>query len=182
MSNSKIFVNRYFVAILYEDDINYEKYLNNIKKKFTEVTYIKHDKDITDEGELKKTHIHILFKVGENARHLNAVAKDIDIPSNYLQGCNKTKMLRYLIHLDNPEKTQYSINEVQGELKKELKDILKRQVDEKPIYREIIRKIQENEIKNITTLVLYAINNNCLEEVKKMQYILTQIIKEHKKN
>lgn len=37
------------------------------------------------EEEFKKTHIHILFKVGENARSLKNVANEIGIPNNYIQ-------------------------------------------------------------------------------------------------
>lgn len=72
--------NRYFCGILYEEDENFEKYMNYIKSHYLEVTYIRHDRDIienSDNEELKKPHIHILFKVGENARTLKAIAEEI---------------------------------------------------------------------------------------------------------
>lgn len=80
--------NRYFCAILYEEDPNYKKYMNNIQNNFKEVTWIDHARDIkedSEEEELKKKHTHILFKVGENARHRNAIAKIIDIAPNYIE-------------------------------------------------------------------------------------------------
>ena len=110
--------NRYFTAILYEEDENFEKYTQNISKYFSEVTYIRHDKDITETGDLKKPHYHVIFKVGENARWVNSVAKDIEIEPNYLEGCNKDAMLLYLIHYNAPDKTQYHFEEVQRRAKR----------------------------------------------------------------
>lgn len=129
-------------------------------------------------GELKKPHIHIMFKVGENARHRKAIAKIIEIEPNYIQGCKKIPMMRYLIHLDNQEKTQYKIDEVQGFLKTELKNEKLKNINELVKYRAIIKAIEDNEIKNISTLLSWAINKNCIKEVKNMQYILTKIIQE----
>lgn len=71
MKNTTKIRNRYFCGILYEDDENFDKYINFIKEHYQEVTYIRHDKDIKEDSEkeeLKKPHYHILFKVGENAR------------------------------------------------------------------------------------------------------------------
>lgn len=77
MPDTKRVVNRYFCAILYEDDENFEKYFKYINENYEEVTYIRHDKDINENGEIKKSHLHILFKVGDNARHLTKVANEI---------------------------------------------------------------------------------------------------------
>jgi len=77
--------NRYFCAILYQEDPNFEKYIDSIYKNYTEVTYILHDKDITEDGELKKAHYHYLFRVGKNARHIKAIANESEIPIQYLE-------------------------------------------------------------------------------------------------
>lgn len=89
MKNEYRIRNRYFCAILYEDDENFEKYMKNIKQKYYEVTYIRHDKDVREdengEEEYKKPHYHVLFKVGENARSINSISRELEIPVNYLQ-------------------------------------------------------------------------------------------------
>lgn len=177
-TENKRVVNRYFVAVLYPQDENYKYYLDFIMKNYLEVTYITHNKDVDENGEIKKEHTHVLFKVGENARHLNAIAKEIGIPGNYLQGCNKTAMLRYLIHLDNPNKTQYKIEEVKGVLKNELKKIIQRQKPEEDRYNKLIIAILNGEIKTLTQLMIYAIRNNLIDEVRKTQFLLTRIIEE----
>lgn len=56
---TNIDINRYFAAILYEEDKNYEKYIKNIKKNFYEVTWIRHDRDINELRRIKKaTHTY----------------------------------------------------------------------------------------------------------------------------
>lgn len=77
--------NRWYTAILYIEDEKYNHYMNVIKDKYYYVTYIDHDKDILEDGTPKKNHTHVLFYVGDNARHVNAIAEEIGIPSNYLE-------------------------------------------------------------------------------------------------
>lgn len=55
--------NRYFCAILYKEDVNFTYYKEQIEKNYEEVTYIKHDRDIEEDGKIKKEHYHFLFKV-----------------------------------------------------------------------------------------------------------------------
>lgn len=178
METEKKVVNRYFCGILYEEDKNYKKYIEYIKKNYEEVTYIIHDRDIDVDGKIKKKHTHILFKVGDNARHLTRVSKEIGIPSNYLQGCNKKAMLMYMIHFNNKEKTQYKIEEVQGELQKDLKKIIEKTKPEEERYKKIIEAIQNRKIKDITQLICFGIGQNCLEDIKRMQYLLSKAIEE----
>lgn len=66
-------------------------------------------------------------------------------------------MLMYLIHLNNPEKTQYDINEVKGELRGELAEILYKREPEDNKLALIIQMIKYNQIS--TTLELMAWRN-----------------------
>lgn len=77
--------NRWYTAILYHDDPNFNEYMKKIQEQFYYVTYIDHDRDLLDDGTPKKLHRHLVFYVGENARHVDSVASDIGIPSNYLE-------------------------------------------------------------------------------------------------
>ena len=179
MSNRTI--NRWYCAILYKDDKNHEKYFKNINELYEQVTYIIHDKDLNEDGTTKKKHMHILFNVGENARHLNTIAKEIGIPENYLQGCNKKNMLKYLIHMKNPEKTQYNINEVKGYLKKELEKIMKKEtINNEEIMSNIIEEVKKGRILSIRKLLEWAIDNEAYEEVKRSGFLLCKMIEEEK--
>ena len=132
------------------------------------------------EEEFKKTHIHILFKVGENARYIKSIANEIGIPVNYLQGCNKKAMLMYLIHLNNPEKTQYDINEVQGELRGELAEILYDKEPENNKLAVIVKMIIERQITSVQELLIYGLETRNENIIRKYQYILMNCIKERK--
>lgn len=177
MSNKRI-VNRWYCAILYPSDPNYYDYFDKIKLLYNQVTYILHNRDIEENGQIKKEHIHILFNVGENARSIHTIAQEIGITENYLQGCNKNNMLMYLIHLKNPEKTQYKIEEVRGELKEKLKELINKNKDNNEIMEEITEQIKKKAINSINTLVYYAIENKCIDQVRKNQYLLCKMIEE----
>lgn len=172
--------NRYFTCILYEDDENFEKYTNNISYKFDEVTYIRHDRDITEDGNLKKPHYHVIFKVGENARWVNSVAEDIQIPPNYLEGCNKDKMLLYLIHANDPDKTQYSIEEVEGELKNHLIELLEKREEEEIRVAWVFSYITANNICSITEITKWCITNKIYDVLRRNQMIIIKLIEEQK--
>lgn len=175
---NKRVVNRYFEAILYPEDTNFEEYMKAITKRYTEVTYIDHTRDIDEKGDTKKEHRHILFKVGENARHLTAIAKEIGIPQNYLQGVNKEARLIYYTHKNNPEKSQYRPEEIKGELKAEAIKLYNKNQPEEKRYKPIIDAIQRGKIKTLTELFCYGIGYNCIDDIKRCQYLLCKIIEE----
>ena len=176
--------NRYFEAILYEEDKNYNNYKDYIIKNYKEVTWIKHNRDIIEdkngEEKKKKEHIHIIFKVGQNARSIKSVAKEIGIADNYLQGIKLIPMLRYLIHLDNPEKTQYELNEVHGELKEKLEKEIEKTKEDEITIEEITNKIKEGDITRVIDLITYGIENKALQKIKKYQYLLIKSVEENR--
>ena len=55
---------RKFCAVLYPDaeDYNCEVALNNLRSNFPRWAYCLHDKDTTDDGELKKPHYHVVVR------------------------------------------------------------------------------------------------------------------------
>ncbi len=72
-----------------------------------------HDKDINGNGEQKKAHIHILILFG-GVKAYEQVKEITDklgqpIPERVH---NVKSLVRYMAHLDNPEKAQYSINDI----------------------------------------------------------------------
>lgn len=74
--------------------------------------YIKHDRDLQDNGELKKTHWHLLLSF-ETKKSLSLIANVLQVEENLIECVNNYKSVeRYLIHLDNGEKAQYSVEEV----------------------------------------------------------------------
>lgn len=80
--------------------------------------YILHNKDVDEVGELKGDHLHIVFlsPVGKSSENwLDFFEKWLNVDRDAISiemVKNEKASLRYLIHLDNPSKHQYSIDEV----------------------------------------------------------------------
>ena len=114
---------RKFCVILYPDDASHMEAFEKIKESF-DCAYILHDFDTLDTGELKKAHYHVVFTF-PNPRYLSSVADDLGISENYIERCIKlNSSLRYLIHADNPDKYQYSLDAVGGSLKDRLRKLV----------------------------------------------------------
>lgn len=74
-----------------------------------------HDKDTNPDGSIKKSHWHIMifFDGKKSYEQIKKIADSINGASpQYVQ--NITGMVRYLAHLDNPEKAQYAVSEIRG--------------------------------------------------------------------
>ena len=74
--------------------------------------YIVHDSDLDDFMERKDTHIHFYYRV-DTPRTLAWFSDYLSVPQNQLQAVKSDKaVLRYLCHLDSPEKAQYDVHKV----------------------------------------------------------------------
>lgn len=105
------------------EDITHKNALEYIKLNY-DYAFIVHDKDINDQGELKKQHTHVVVSFN-NAKWNTAIAKELGIEPNYMQECrNFERALDYLIHFNDDTKYQYSIDEVIGPLKSKLEKII----------------------------------------------------------
>ena len=107
---------RNFNLVLYPDDETHLKAINYLEKN-CDYALILHDKDIDEKtGEIKKQHYHIVLRFN-NAKWNTSLADDLHIPVNYIEESrNLKRSLQYLIHYNDENKYQYSIEEVQGTL------------------------------------------------------------------
>ena len=74
-----------------------------------------HDKDVNANGELKKAHWHIQLRF-DGPMSYDYVKKNVcDLVGGTIpQACISSRgMYRYLCHLDNPEKHQYDVKDIQ---------------------------------------------------------------------
>lgn len=85
--------------------------IDNIKvniKEFHYWAYMFHKPDDDDE----RLHIHYVVQCN-GTRSLKNVADTLGVDMQYMQACKRPRgAIRYLIHLDNPEKEQYNPNEI----------------------------------------------------------------------
>lgn len=74
-----------------------------------------HDKDLNADGEPKKPHIHIgiFFSGNKSFEQIKRITDDLCCPIP--QRCHNSRALvRYMAHLDNPEKAQYCPSDIKG--------------------------------------------------------------------
>lgn len=118
------FRSRKMCMLLYPlEDASHNKAIEYIKLNY-DYAMIEHDQDLNENGELKKSHTHVVISF-PNAKWNTAISEELGITPNYIEKCRDLdKALEYLIHYNDDTKHQYDIEEVQGNLKRELKKIL----------------------------------------------------------
>lgn len=105
-----------WVGLWYPEDETHYNAMEKLMAGGYRYAAILHDKDVTEDGETKKPHWHVVI-VFPNQRTVNPIAKEFGIAPNYLQlSHDRDSALRYLIHADNPEKYRYDEEEVFGSL------------------------------------------------------------------
>lgn len=168
---------------LYPEDETHVEKLKFIKEHYT-YAYILHDKDLWEEdiqdemtkiiihhkGELKKPHWHVML-IFENPRSTDKIAKELDL--KHVETCNFYAYARYLIHKDNPTKYQYKEEEVITNCKLRIHNALQKEIKSQEQDAKILMDRILNNEKAILTfkqLVEYAIQNDCLTEIKNHTY------------
>lgn len=154
---------RVFSGVVYPDSESYNcvTVLETVKAKFKEWAYCLHDSDVTDDGEPKKPHVHWVGR--GDPRTLSAVAKFLGLKENEIElGKNFKALVQYLIHLNNPEKFQYSAEAVVTNL---------------PDIGAYLRNLSEGQlVKDLGSakcrmswydLVQYAIENDCYDVLRR---------------
>lgn len=76
-----------------------------------------HCDDVNADGEKKFEHWHVMlmFKGKKSLEQVKAIAHECGAVNDYVQVCQDTRgYARYLTHMDNPEKAQYSAADVRA--------------------------------------------------------------------
>lgn len=106
---------RNFASVLYPESMAPDALQQLRELKVPHLLSPLHDKDINATGEPKKPHYHLVLCF-EGKKSIDQVS-ELLMPTNSV-GVEVVSSLRaygrYLCHLDNPEKAQYSIDEVQA--------------------------------------------------------------------
>lgn len=120
-----------------------------------------HDQDINDTGERKKPHYHILlaFDSVKAFDQVEEITKSLNSPIP--QKCNSVRgMVRYMAHLDNPEKVQYSTSDIIPHGGFDVVEALKITATEKHvIIAEMMDFVDDNDVREYYQLLQYARKN-----------------------
>lgn len=117
-----------------------------------------HDRDMNEDGTPKKAHYHILISFEGNKSYeqikeiTDALCQPIPIPCQSPKG-----LVRYMIHLDNPEKYQYDRSKIIGHGGADIQELLKPTSSNRyKLIKEMIEYVEENDIIYFAQLLKYA--------------------------
>lgn len=170
---------RVIAGILYFDDETHKFAYEQLQKNIYKCLYIVHDRDLNEDGEIKKSHIHFVLKF-TNARYKKSVAEDLKIEEHLLQVVTSfNSYCTYLIHLDEPMKAQYLPSEVCGNLYNDFLTILSKVDNENIKVLKIINYIYDNQIMSIKSLVTWCCQNGLYDTLRR-NYSMFRDIKNEK--
>lgn len=174
----------YWGLILYDDseNLNFNDKIITIAQNY-DFVYIKHDKDTDTNGNLIKVHYHIILKFN-NYKWLKSLSDELNIPMNYFEKINSlNNMLVYLIHYNNADKYQYSVNEVLGtsslkiKLNKCISNIENTEEDKISIILDFIYSYPKP--LSYRALVSFVLNKGLWAEFRRSASIIFKLLDEH---
>jgi hypothetical protein len=157
--SKKVEKGRDWTFIVYPESApeNWRSILDDTYMKWVESPL--HDKDVNADGTLKKPHWHILLSA--DGPITEAAVKKIIEPLNgpIPQKCGSGRgLVRYMIHMDNPEKYQYSRDEIIGHNGAEVESYFELTYTNRlTLMKDIITYIYENEVTNYADFLMICI-------------------------
>lgn len=149
---------RTWTFVLYEDSApeNWRQLLDDMHIEWVESPW--HDKDINADGQPKKKHKHILllFAGKKSYEQIKEITDELQQPIP--QRCHNAKaMVRYMAHLDNPEKAQYNVNEIAAHGGVDIAELLRPSSSERyTLIREMIDYVRSAGVTEFQDLMDYA--------------------------
>ena len=171
---------RNMCAILYPLEDNTHAIALDFIKQHYQYALIVHDKDLTEDGEPKKSHVHVMWRFGQ-ARYRDAVAKELGLEPNYLHQCGSLeKYGRYLVHADDPDKAQYTLEQVEGDLRPLVAKALEHEKTEDEKVLALLELLESiDSVLTVTQFVKIACANGLYSEVRRNGYMMSKILEEH---
>ena len=157
-SGNKASRTRNWNIILYPDSVpdNWREYIDELQIEWVESPL--HDCDTNADGEVKKSHWHVLLFFGgvKTYEQVKELVDPLGGPSP--QKCLSAKgSVRYMAHLDNPEKFQYQVSDIKAHGGVDLAELLRPSSSERyAIIREMCEYVRDNGITEFQDLMDYA--------------------------
>lgn len=142
-----------------------------------------HDRDVDENGEVKKAHFHIVLMLDGPITQKRA--NELIAPYHGTKSAEYIKSLRgyirYLAHLDDPDKAQYDPAEIVALNGADLATALKSSLtdsDKHRIIGEIMRYCEESGTQEFSALVKYAVSEHqdWLEIIVNKAYFVNRLI------
>ena len=154
---------RAWTAILYPDSLpdNWREVLDETHLQWVESPL--HDRDLNVDGEPKKAHIHVLviwdgpatYKTAESLFH-GALCGTVP------QACASARgLVRYMVHMDNPEKVQYNVKDIIAHGGADIDELLKpTKAYVQQALKEMTWFIGENKVTEYYDFAMYCMAEN----------------------
>lgn len=173
---------RVWICELYPDNPDHVAALQSITDDSV-YAYCLHDKDVSADGTIKKAHWHVVFRFN-NPRWMLALARYLGIETRFLFPCIDIRArIRYLIHLDNPEKFQYTRDELKSNFPdSELNDYLAN--DHDPTEDEDILSLLDlldgiDDVIDLRSFLRLVCKNNLYDVYRRSQYTFIHLLRDH---
>jgi hypothetical protein len=121
-----------------------------------------HDKDTNADGEIKKAHWHILLSSDGpvTLQAVEKIIKPLNSPTPKKVGSSKG-LVRYMAHLDNPEKYQYPVDEIIGHNGADVASYFELSMTNKlSLMKDIVKYIFDEQIDNYADFLMIAIETS----------------------
>ncbi|MDI6545795.1 replication protein [Leuconostoc suionicum] len=119
-----------------------------------------HDKDVNPDGEKKKPHYHLVlnYKGNKSFEQIDEIARALKAPIPQ-RISSLTGAVRYLTHMDNPEKYQYDSSLIETYGGFDLESCLALSTgDKRQALRDMLAFISENEIMHLKDFADYCMS------------------------
>ncbi|MBT9065367.1 hypothetical protein BTJ08_09270 [Lactobacillus delbrueckii subsp. bulgaricus] len=120
---------------------------------------ILHDKDVNPTGEVKKAHYHVLmlFDGLKSYDQIKAITDQLSAPIPQ-RVASVRGMVRYFIHLDNPEKHQYDRSEIEQHGGIDIEPYFELSISQRNVLlKEMASFIIDNQVDSFADFVQYCI-------------------------
>jgi len=149
---------RNWTFVLYPESapINWRDVLNELHVPWVESPL--HNKDVEEDGASKKEHWHILlmFESVKTFEQIKEITDSLNAPIP--QKCASPKgLVRYMLHLDNPDKFQYNRSDIVAYAGADVAYLLKPTSSSRyELIKEMMEYIEINDVTEMKELLLYA--------------------------
>lgn len=149
---------RNWMVVVYPESApeNWREYMDELQIEWVESPL--HEFDTNATGEVKKAHWHLLLMFGgvKTYEQVLEVVQPLNCPAP--QKCLSVKgCVRYMVHLDNPEKHQYSVSDIKAHGGVDLADLLRPNSSERyALINDMFDYVKDNGIVEFQDLVDYA--------------------------
>ena len=160
--SEKIIKGRDWAFIVYPESVpeNWREILDDTHIRWIESPL--HDKDFNPDGTIKKPHWHVMLSADGpiTQKAVEKIIEPLNVPAPQKVGSGRG-MVRYFIHLDNPEKYPYSRDDIVGHCGADVESYFELNKTSKlTVMKEIVTYIYDNEIDNYADFLMICIKHS----------------------